>query len=128
MPQTIPFTCRWSDSGVGVTWVHVAGGLDPETSSQLEATLLEAQIKAQTVVLDLRGVTSVDSGGAHAVVDAGARARRLDRRLIVVRGAPDVDRALTLTQLGGGLELFDVDARARPRSFTRAHEMAGAQA
>ena len=32
MPQAIPFTCRWSDSGVGPAWVHVAGDLDLATS------------------------------------------------------------------------------------------------
>lgn len=110
MSQTSPVTCRWSDSGVGGGWVHVAGDLDLATSSQLEATLLEAQIKADTVALDLRGLTLVDSVGAHVVADAGARARQPGPRLMVVGGAPQVERALALTEPGGGVEWFDLEA------------------
>lgn len=99
MPQRIPFTCRWSDSGAGAAWVHVAGDLNLATSSQLEATLLEAQVKADTVVLDLRGLTL---------------------------GAPQVARVLALTEPVGGLDVFDLDVGAR--TLTSANETASAQA
>lgn len=110
MPEVEPFTCRWSDSGVGAAWVHAAGGLDSATSSRLEATLLLAQIAARTVVLDLRGLTLVDSAAAHVIADAGARARQPGRRLMVVRGDPRVDSALELLDAEADLELFDLGA------------------
>lgn len=113
MPQTIPFTCRWSDSGVGSAWVHVAGDLDLATSSQFDATLREAQLRATTVVLDLRALSLLGSSGRHAIADAAARARQDDRRLMVVRGAPHVDSSLTQIDGAGELEIFDLERGAR---------------
>jgi hypothetical protein len=57
VPYTIPFSCRWSDSGVGAAWVRVAGDLDLGAAPQLEATLQAAQLHASKVVLDLPPAT-----------------------------------------------------------------------
>ncbi len=112
MPRTIPFICRWSDSGVGAAWVHVAGELDLATVPQFEAALHAAQIKAWTVVLDLRALAFVDCLGAHAIADAAARARQDGRRLMVVRGGRQVNKVLTLTGAAAGLEIFDLEPPA----------------
>jgi anti-anti-sigma factor len=58
-------------------------------------------------VLDLRGVTFIDSSGVHAIVDAGARIGQLGHRLLVLRGGPDIDRVFALT--GSSADLVDVD-------------------
>ena len=112
MPQTIPFICRWSDSGVGAAWMHVAGELDLATVPQFEAALHAAQIKAWTVVVDLRALTFIDCLGAHAIADAAARARQEGRRLMVVRGGRQVNKVLTLTGAAAGLEIFDLEPPA----------------
>ncbi len=112
MPRTIPFICRWSDSGVGAAWVHVAGELDLATVPQFEAALHAAQIKAWTVVVDLRALTFIDCLGAHAIADAAARARQDGRRLMVVRGGRQVNKVLTLTGAAAGLEIFDLEMPA----------------
>lgn len=113
MPQTTFFTCRWSDSGVGSAWVHVAGHLEDATSPQFDATLREAQLRATKVVLDLRALELLESSGLRAIADAAARARQDDRRLMVVRGAPHVDTSLTQIDGAGDLEIFDLERGAR---------------
>ncbi len=125
MSYITPFSCRWSDSGVGAAWVRVAGELDLATSPQLEAALQEAQFGASTVVLDLRALTFIDSAGARVIAAAVARARP-DGRLMVVRGAPAVEKLLTLTGTAGELETFDLPPAAV--GSTRARDTAGAEA
>ena len=50
----------------------------------------------------------MDSSGVHAIVNAGAQARRLGRRLVILRGPPDVDRVFALTGNTGDVEDGDV--------------------
>jgi anti-sigma B factor antagonist len=124
--HAIPFSCRWSDSGVGAAWVRVAGELDFAAAPQLEATLQAAQLHASKVVLDLRALSFIDSGGARVIADAAARARPDGRRLMVVRGSREVDRLLTLTGTAGDLETFDLPPAAI--SATYAPDRAWAEA
>jgi anti-anti-sigma factor len=82
---------------VDAAWVRLAGGLDSTTTPQLERALCEPRLQARLVVLDLRELTLIDSCGVHAIVDASLRARKLDRRLLLLAGPPAVDRVFTLT-------------------------------
>lgn len=125
MSYITPFSCRWSDSGVGAAWVRVAGELDLAAAPQLEATLQVAQLNASKVVLDLRALSSIDPAGARVIAAAAARARP-NGRLMVVRGAPEVDRLLTLTGTAGELETFDLPPATG--SATYARETAWAEA
>jgi anti-anti-sigma regulatory factor len=47
------------------------------------------------VVVDLRGLTSIDSVGVHSLVRAQVRSCQDDRKLTLVRGPPSVDEAFT---------------------------------
>ena len=91
------FDCSWTDGGLNAAWVHLAGELDVETTPQLEQTLREPHSQARLVVLDMRDLAFMDSSGVHAIVNAGARVRRLGHRLVILRGPPDVDRVFALT-------------------------------
>jgi anti-sigma B factor antagonist len=119
MSYITPFSCRSSDSGVGAAWVHVAGELDLATSPQLAAALREAQFGASTVVLDLRALSFIDSAGARVIAAAAARARPDGRRLMVVRGPPEVERLLTLTGTAGELETFDLPPATGSATYAR---------
>ena len=77
-----PFECSWTDGGLNAAWVHLAGELDVDTTPQLEQTLRDPDSQARLVVLDMRDLAFMDSSGVHAIVNAGARARRLGRRLV----------------------------------------------
>jgi anti-anti-sigma factor len=105
---TPAFECSWADDGLGAACVHLAGELDIATTPRFRSALEEAQLYARTVVLDLRGLAFLDSSGMHAMVAAGARARELSRRLIVLRGPPNVDRLFTLSGSVDDLELYDL--------------------
>jgi anti-anti-sigma factor len=63
----------------------------------LERALRSAQLRAQLVVLDLRELTFADSCGVRVAVCAGLRARRAGRRLVLLRGASQIQRLLTLS-------------------------------
>jgi anti-anti-sigma factor len=66
--------------------VALEGELDLETAPQFRERLAEAEDGARTVVIDLRGVTFMDSCGIGELVGANQRAHRAGRRLIVVKG------------------------------------------
>jgi anti-anti-sigma factor len=108
------FACSSTEGGLNAAWVHVAGALDIATTPTLARTLDETQKRAQLVVLDLRDLTFMDSAGVHTLVDASASARQLGRRLILLRGSPNVDRLFALTGSAGEVEIGDVDLEAAP--------------
>jgi len=57
------------------------------------------------VAADLRGLTFMDSTGAHALIEAQARCRTHGVRFFVIRGSATVNRVLSAL----GLErLFDI--------------------
>jgi len=92
-----PFDCSWTDGGLNAAWVHLAGELDVDTTPLLEWTLRAPHPQAQLIVVDMRDLAFMDSSGVHAIVNEGARVRALGRRLVILRGPPDVDRVFALT-------------------------------
>lgn len=104
------FTCSWTNGAEDVAWVQVAGELDVATTEQLQHTLGEAQSQSRLVVLDLGGLTFLDSCGVHAIFDASVRARKAGRRLLVLRGPPHVNRVFALTVTSGDVDLIDLDS------------------
>jgi anti-anti-sigma factor len=107
------FVCSWSDCGLDAAWVHVAGELDIATTPQLERTLEQAQLRARLVVLDLRGLVFMAGTGVHAIVGASIKARQVARRLVVLRGPPNVDRIFTLSG-SIDVEIHDLDPLESP--------------
>jgi anti-sigma B factor antagonist len=103
------FVCSWTDGGRDAAWVHVTGDLDLAAVPQLEWTLREAALQARLVVLDLRELGFLDSAGVKAIVDASIRARRDGRRLLLLRGPPNVDRVFALTGTSDKVEIGDLD-------------------
>ena len=101
------FACSCTEGGLDAAWVNVGGELDIATTSRLVRTLREAQLRAQLVVLDLREVTFMDCSAVHAIVNASIRARRVGRRLILMRGPPNVDRLFRLTGTADQVEIGD---------------------
>jgi anti-anti-sigma factor len=91
-----PFACSRTSAGRNAVWVHLAGELDIATTPQLERTLHDPQSPAELVLHDLREVAFMDTSDVHTIVSAGIHARRVGRRLILLRGPPDVDRIFAL--------------------------------
>jgi anti-sigma B factor antagonist len=63
--------------------------------------------REDTLVLDLSGLTFIDSSGLRAVVMADHRVRAEGKRCVIVRGPERVDRVLDLTGVSERLELVD---------------------
>lgn len=93
------FACSWSNGRKDAACVHLTGELDLSSAPELERTLQQAQGRAPVVVLDLRELTFIDSSGLHVIVNANARAERAHGRLILIRGARQLDRLFTMTGL-----------------------------
>ena len=104
---TTPFACECTADGSGAAWMHLAGELDNSTAPRLEHALHEAQ--ARVLVLDLRELEFIDGCGVHAIVNASIHARDAGRRLVLLRGSPNIDRVITLTGSERLVEIFDVD-------------------
>jgi anti-anti-sigma factor len=102
------FVCSWTDRGLDVAWVYLGGELDVATAPQLEHTLGEPQLQARLVVLDLRGLAFIDAVGVRTIVNASIRSRRAGRRLVLLRGIPNVDRMFALARTGDDLEIGDL--------------------
>ncbi len=102
------FLCGWRLGATGAVWVRIAGELGPTNSPQLAQTLMQAQLSAHLVVLDLRELTSIDSSGIRAILDAGDRGCRYAGRLTLVRGPGEVDRELTLNGVCDRMLVFDL--------------------
>ena len=103
------FACTATHGGLDAAWVHVAGELDDVTAPQLARTLHETQQLAHLTVLDLRELTSMDFASVQTIVAASLSARRVGRRLVIVRGRPDIYRMFTLTGSSAHLDIGDLE-------------------
>jgi anti-anti-sigma factor len=105
MPEEQPFSVRCEQRGEGAV-VVVTGEVDMSTSPALREQLVAPEAQRETVVLDLREVTFMDSSGLGAIVGQHKRARERGFRFAVaVDGAAAVERILVLAQLTQVLEV-----------------------
>ena len=89
----------------GVTRVTLEGELDIASAYAFDRRLLAVeQGQPRLVVVDLRGLSMLDSAGLARLVSAQRRARRGGWRLVLVRGGRAIQRVLQTTQL---VEHFD---------------------
>jgi anti-anti-sigma factor len=89
--------------------VTLAGELDLSGAGILEQELgrLTDEESPAEVVIDLRGLEFMDSSGLRLVVMADSRAREAGRRLLLVPGAPTVQRVFEITRMNERLTFVD---------------------
>jgi anti-sigma B factor antagonist len=87
----------------GVCVVAVSGELDIDTMAELKAALAAGDGVATTVI-DLRGLTFIDSSGVSGVMAAARRARDAGSRLACVPGPLPIQRIFELTGVDTVLE------------------------
>lgn len=87
--------------------VSLAGELDLATAPGVDEQLRASEDGAATLVMDLRGLTFMDSSGLRVILAADARARSRGGRLVLVPGPPGVQRVFQLTLLDTRLEFVD---------------------
>jgi anti-sigma B factor antagonist len=102
------FLCQLSYDGSGVACIYLAAELDIASAPRLERVLRQAELQARLVVLDLRDLTFMDSFGLRLIAASNHRARRMGCRLVLLHGPSQVQRLLTVTGAGEGLEFAEL--------------------
>jgi anti-anti-sigma factor len=88
--------------------LRLTGELDMAGVDRFERLLTSHQTpEAATFVLDMRGLTFIDSSGLRAVIMADQRVRDGGGRFIVVRGPERVNQVLEMTGVARQIELVD---------------------
>jgi anti-sigma B factor antagonist len=90
------FEAKRSDES-GATVVALAGECDLSVRDELTGVLLAAVAESRVVVVDLSGLTFLDSSGIHALVTAHQAALREGGKLYAVGAAGVVADLLDLT-------------------------------
>jgi anti-anti-sigma factor len=104
---TEPLEIAVSESG-GVRSLRLTGEFDLAGVDQFERLLTADQTtEAATFVLDMRGLTFIDSSGLRALIMADQRVRAEGGRFIVVRGPDRVNAVLEMTGVAQRIELVD---------------------
>ena len=100
----------------GAVCVALRGELDLEHAYTFDEELRRIEEnRPHCLVLDLRGLSFLDSCGLARLLAARKRARRGRWRLLLVRGGPAVQRLLALTAVGEHFEtVSEVPDELRP--------------
>jgi anti-sigma B factor antagonist len=92
----------------GARLVRLTGEFDLAGVEGFERKLAgEPGARGDTLVLDLSGLTFIDSSGLRAVVMVDHRVRAEGKRCLIVRGPERVERVLDLTGVSERLDLVD---------------------
>jgi anti-sigma B factor antagonist len=100
----------------GAVRVALRGELDLEHAYTFDEELRRVErLRPSCLVLDLRGLSFLDSSGLARLLAAHRRARRERRRLLLVRGSSAVQRLLAITAVAEHFEtVSDLPAELRP--------------
>jgi anti-sigma B factor antagonist len=77
-----------------VALLSLFGALDMFAANACDKEIRSAEVRARRIVLDLRGLSSIESSGVALIGRAKARSRVDGWKLFIVRGAPAVNQRL----------------------------------
>ena len=88
--------------------IRLAGELDLATADDVEKELERVEATdAESIVVDLSGLTFMDSTGVRLVVSAHTRSRAAGQRLTLLRGQAAVQRVMELSGVDALLPFAD---------------------
>lgn len=99
------FNIETSESETSVR-ILVAGELDLATAPLLDGEVRQVEATAASLVIDLSGVTFMDSSGLRLLVDAHQRSQENGNRLQIIEGSEPVRRVLRLSGLDQQLPII----------------------
>jgi anti-sigma B factor antagonist len=107
----------------GVIRVALRGELDLEHAYTFDEELRRVEgERPSCVVLDLRGLSFLDSSGLGRLLAANRRARRDRRRLLLIRGGAAVQRLMAITAVGAHFEtVSEIPAELRVPAGVAGH-------
>lgn len=89
-----------AERGQDATVVHLRGEVDLRTSPQLRSLFLDLlDEKPARIILDLAGVSYVDSSGVGTIVELKRRALRTESKVVLVGLRPRVHSLFEITRL-----------------------------
>ena len=101
-----PLAVEEQEPRPGAVRISLRGELDLGNAYLFDRQMLAVEARHPTlVIVDLRGLTMLDSAGLARLVSAQRRARRGGWRLVLVRGGRIVQRVLQTTRLDELLEI-----------------------
>jgi anti-sigma B factor antagonist len=101
-----PLSVRIEDTGPGNSIVALVGELDLSTVPRMEAPLLE-QLRARPgVVVDLSGLSFVDSSGIGILIQASRDFPNGGRMHVVIERGSQVERVFQIAGVGEAVPLF----------------------
>ena len=104
--QAQPFSIRVLTMQAQAVRVRVSGEVDLSTAPELERALVQEICAAREVLLDLSGVSFIDSSGLHAIVTAARAAQSNGGALSLDSRLPDqARRVLEITGLQSLVEV-----------------------
>ena len=83
----------------GHTLLVLEGEVDPHTTEQLDRAVDDALVGAADLVLELSGVTFIDSAGLRSLIRAQRRVEEADGALVLRHPRPSTRRVLEITGL-----------------------------
>jgi anti-anti-sigma factor len=99
----------------GQTIVAFTGELDMAEVPRLQQELQELEAdKPPVLVLDLRGLSFIDSSGLRFILETDLRARKQARRVAVVPGPDQVHRIFLIALLDKRLEFLAPEELGEP--------------
>lgn len=103
---TPPLSIAYRAEPPGAVRIHVTGEVDMDTCADLLAALLGCVDDPATeqVLLDMSGITFIDSSGIRALMEGHNRATQQDKTLRVVDWTPGTRRVFDLLGLADALE------------------------
>jgi anti-sigma B factor antagonist len=106
----------------GAVRVALRGELDLEHAYTFDEEMRRVEAaRPSCLVLDLRGLSFLDSSGLARLLAANRRATREKRKLLLVRGTKAVQRLLAITAVGQHFEtVSDVPVELQPTVAGRA--------
>src|SRR5207244_2167660 len=85
--------------------IRLTGELDLATRHRLAAELEQVEAdRPELLVIDLAGVTFMDSSGLGELVGAARRGRDAGRRVVLLRGRGTIEQMLEVAGIGGMIE------------------------
>ena len=87
--------------------VTLQGDIDLEHSSRMRQNLLDTLADARAVIVDLAGVTMIDSSGVASLLEGFQEARKKGKDFILAAPGDPVMRVLTLARLDTVFEIAD---------------------
>lgn len=98
-----------TEQGAGGLRVALSGDLDVASAPSVETRLLELDRPESpaVLVLDLRGLSFIDSTGLSLLINADSRARKAGRHVTIVSGKGAPRRLLEVTGLNRKLDVVE---------------------